>query len=82
MTVPDLAPMAENETPRPEEPVWPKVIKWAVTLGILIPFIWSVAGLQISMDRVWQAPGQVLTLVTGMFPPDFSGGTELMGKLL
>lgn len=82
MTVPDLAPQAMHDTPRPEEPTWPKVLRWVITLGILIPFIWSVAGLQISIDRLWQAPGQVLTLVTGLFPPDFSGGTELLGKLL
>lgn len=82
MTVPDLAPDAATSTPRPEEPVWPKVVKWGVTLGIIIPFIWAVAGLQISMDRVWAAPGQVLTLITGMFPPDFSDMGRLMAKLL
>jgi phosphonate transport system permease protein len=82
MTVPDLAPDASTSTQRPVEPVWPKVVKWGVTLGILIPFIWAVAGLQVSIDRVWQAPGQVMTLVTGMFPPDFSDMGRLMSKLL
>ena len=82
MTVPDLAPDASATTERPVEPVWPKVIKWGVTLGILIPFLWAVAGLQVSIDRVWQAPGQVMTLVTGMLPPDFSDMGRLMSKLL
>lgn len=82
MTVPDLAPDASTSTERPVEPVWPKVVKWGVTLGILIPFLWAVAGLQVSIDRVWQAPGQVMTLVTGMFPPDFSDMGRLMSKLL
>ncbi len=82
MTVPDLAPDAAATTERPEEPVWPKVVKWGVTFGILIPFIWAVAGLQISIDRVWAAPGQVMTLSTGMFPPDFSDMGRLMAKLL
>lgn len=82
MTVPDLAPDASASKARPEEPVWPKVIKWGVTAGIIIPFIWAVAGLQISIDRVWQAPGQVMTLITGMLPPDFSEMGRLMSKLL
>jgi phosphonate transport system permease protein len=82
MTVPDLAPDASTTTERPVEPVWPKVVKWGVTLGILIPFLWAVAGLQVSIDRVWQAPGQVMTLVTGMLPPDFSDMGRLMSKLL
>ena len=82
MTVPDLAPDATHGTPRPAEPVWPKVIKWGVTLGILIPLIWAVAGLQISIGRMWAAPGQVWTLISGMFPPDFSNSGDLMAKLL
>ena len=82
MTVPDLAPDATHETARPTEPVWPKVIKWGVTIGIIVPFIWAVAGLQISIDRVWAAPGQVMVLITGMLPPDFSDMTRLMSKLL
>lgn len=82
MTVPDLAPDASHGTERPQEPTWPKVMRWVVTLAILIPFIWSVAGLQISIDRVWAAPGQVWALITGMLPPDFSDGGRLMAKLL
>lgn len=82
MTVPDLAPEATHETPRPEEPTWPKVMRWVITLGILIPFLWSVAGLEASIDRVWAAPGQVINLITGMLPPDFTDMGRLMSKLL
>lgn len=82
MTVPDLAPKATHEEEWPKEPRGPKIIKWAITLGILIPFIWSVAGLEISIDRVWAAPGQVWTLISGMFPPDFTDMGRLMAKLL
>ncbi len=82
MTVPDLAPEATHEEDWPKEPRGPKIIKWAVTLGILIPFIWSVAGLEVSIDRVWAAPGQVWALISGMFPPDFSDIGRLMAKLL
>jgi phosphonate transport system permease protein len=81
MTMPDLA-LDTPTTQRPAEPVWPKVIKWGVTLGILIPYLWSIAGLQISFGRLWVAPGQVWVLMTGMFPPDFSNMGDLMSKLL
>jgi phosphonate transport system permease protein len=82
MTVPDLAPEATHDEPWPKEPLRPRIIKWAITFAILIPFIWSVAGLEVSIDRVWAAPGQVWALVSGMFPPDFSDMGRLMAKLL
>ena len=82
MTVPDLAPDATHSTERPEEPRWPKIMRWVITFGILIPFIWAVAGLEISIGRLWAAPGQVLVLITGMLPPDFSDAGRLMAKLL
>lgn len=82
MTVPDLTPHAMPDLVRPQEPVWPRVIRWGVTLGILIPFIWSVVGLEISPQRLWAAPGEVWVLISGMFPPDFSNPGDLMGKLL
>ena len=82
MTVPDLAPEATHDEPWPKEPLRPRIIKWVITFAILIPFLWSVAGLEVSIDRVWAAPGQVWALVTGMFPPDFSDMGRLMAKLL
>jgi phosphonate transport system permease protein len=82
MTVPDLAPGMIHEEEWPKEPLRPKVIKWLITFAILIPFVWSVAGLEVSIDRLWAAPGQVWVLVSGMFPPDFSDMGRLMSKLL
>jgi len=82
MTVPDLAPDTKHEQVRPEEPRAPKIIRWVVTLAILIPFIWSVAGLDISISRVLQAPGQVWTLLGGLFPPDFTDSGRIWTKLL
>ncbi len=81
MTVPDLAIDAEQQI-RPEEPIRPKIIRWVITLAILIPLIWSVAGLEISIDRILQAPGQVWNLVTGLFPPDFTNSGRIITKLL
>ena len=82
MTVPDLAPDAQHQEDWPKEPLRPRIIKWVITLAILIPFIWSVAGLEVSIGRMWAAPGQVWALISGMFPPDFSDVGRLMAKLL
>ncbi len=81
MTVPDLKIDTEAQI-RPKEPVRPKVIRWVVTAAILIPLIWSVIGLEISIDRILQAPGQVWNLVTGLFPPDFTNSGRIVTKLL
>ncbi len=81
MTVPDLEVDTEEQI-RPKEPVRPKVIRWLITAAILIPLIWSVAGLEISIDRIIQAPGQVWNLVTGLFPPDFTNSGRIVTKLL
>lgn len=82
MTVPDLAPDATHEQARPEEPRGPRIIRWVVTLAILIPFLWSVAGLEISPSRIASAPGQVWALLSGLFPPDFDGSGRIATKLL
>lgn len=82
MTVPDLTPDAMVDMARPEEPFWPKVIRWGVTIGIVIPLLWSIIGLEMSPQRLWEAPGQVWALISGMFPPDFSDPGRLMAKLL
>lgn len=82
MTVPDLAPDTEVDQPRPEEPRGPKIMRWVVILAIVIPYIWAVAGLDISISRILEAPGQVWTLVSGLFPPDFSDSGRIWVKLL
>lgn len=82
MTVPDLAPDTEQVQIRPEEPLRPKIIRWVVAIAILIPFIWSVLGLDISLERLLKAPGQVWVLVNGLFPPDFEDSGRIVTKLL
>ncbi|MDA2979091.1 MAG: phosphonate ABC transporter, permease protein PhnE [Actinomycetota bacterium] len=82
MTVPDLTPDAIHDMVRPEESLWPRIIKWGVTVGIIVPLIWSVVGLEISIGRMLATPGQVWSLLTGMFPPDFDDWPRLMSKLL
>ncbi len=54
----------------PREPIGPKLFRWAVILGIVIPLIWSAAGLELSLARVTAAPGRIWNIVSAMFPPD------------
>ncbi len=82
MTVPDLAPDVEEIQVRPEEPLRPKLIRWLIAIGILVPFVWAYLGLDISIERILRAPGQVLTLVNGLFPPDFEDSGRIVTKLL
>jgi len=57
---------------RPKEPIAPRVIRWVVLVGILIPFIWSFRGLDLSLARLLEAPGRVWNITRAMFPPDLS----------
>ena len=82
MTVPDLSSDEQIVQPRPNEPIGPRVTRWIVTIAIVVPFIWAAAGLEISPERIWRAPGQVWVLMTGMFPPDFDDSGRIVAKLL
>lgn len=57
---------------RPKEPTAPKVIRWVVVIGIMIPFLWSLTGLELSWQRLVEAPGRIWNLVRLMVPPDLS----------
>ncbi|MFV9673656.1 MAG: phosphonate ABC transporter, permease protein PhnE, partial [Acidimicrobiia bacterium] len=82
MTVPDLSPEQKMEQFRPEEPRGPRITRWVVSILIIVPFIWAVAGLEISPEKVWNAPAEIWTLLTGMFPPDFDDSGRIVSKLL
>jgi phosphonate transport system permease protein len=60
---------------RPEEPIGPKLFRWGITLAILIPLIWSAAGLNVTWDRVLSAPADIWNIVYLMFPPDLTPET-------
>ena len=46
MTVPDLG-IVQEKIERPDQPLRPRLFRWAVFLVILIPFIWSAIGLNL-----------------------------------
>ena len=60
---------------RPDEPVGPKIFRWGITLAILIPLIWSAAGLNVTWDRVLSAPADIWNIVHRMVPPDLTPET-------
>jgi phosphonate transport system permease protein len=60
---------------RPRRPLGPRVFRWAATLAILIPALWSASGLEFSPARLWEAfrpGGQVWDIVGAMVPPDLT----------
>ena len=59
-------------TPRPRMPRGPRTFRWAVAVVIVIPALWSAAGLDVSMDRLLSAPGDVFGILIRLFPPDLS----------
>lgn len=70
-----MTSQTETTTPemvRPKQPVGPRVFRWAVTIAIVIPAIWSAAGLGVSVDRLLAAPADIWNIVHRLFPPDLS----------
>lgn len=65
---PDLLPT----TQRPQQPFGPKVFRWAVVVAIAIPAVWGALGLNISLDRILSAPGDIWNVVWKLAQPDLS----------
>ena len=56
----------------PKQPINQRVLKYLITVLIVIGSIWSASGLEITPDRFLTAPSKVWILVTAMFPLDLS----------
>jgi len=69
---------------RPERPLGPRRWKWAIAIVIAIATIWSISGLDVSVDRVLSAPGDAWDIVKLMWRPAFSKEIErgVLGKVL
>lgn len=57
---------------RPTRPLRPRIFRWAITLVIIIPAIWSALGLNVSLERLAEAPGDIWVIVRQLVPPDMS----------
>ena len=82
MTVPDLVPDGDHDIARPPEPKFTKYLRWIIVVGLIVPLLWSAAGLEISPSRVAEAPGQIWTLLKGLFPPEWSGTSQTLSLIL
>ena len=57
---------------RPKRPIGPAVFRWALAIAIVVPAIWGALGLQVSLDRLLSAPGDVWAIVRRLGNPDLS----------
>ncbi len=70
MTTPTMT--TERPEARPERPLRPRLVRWGITAAILIPTLWSVLGLDVSLEQVLSAPADIWAIFRLMVPPDFS----------
>ena len=56
----------------PKQPLNQRIFKYSLTSLIVVSAIWSASGLEITLDRILNAPAQIATLVGAMFPFDLS----------
>lgn len=62
-----------SDTPIPSQrPPTPKTFhRWFIALPFLVAIIWSVAGLDITLSRLLDAPGDAWSIIRQMIPPAF-----------
>jgi len=69
----DTATAPSQLPTRPERPLRPRLVRWGLTAAVLIPFLWSSIGIDISLDRLLTAPVDMWNrVIRQMVPPDFS----------
>ena len=56
----------------PKKPIQQNIFKYGITFLIVISSIWSASGLEITLERIIDAPRQISLLVGAMFPLDLS----------
>ena len=57
---------------RPKRPTGERVFRWVVAVVIIVPAIWSAAGLNVSLDRLLSAPLDVMKILWRLAQPDLS----------
>ena len=81
MTAPTTTDYA---APRPLPPGKVRTRRWVIALVIVGATVWSVSGLQVTLDRLLGAPGDAWAILRQMTPPAFSEVYErgALGKIL
>jgi phosphonate transport system permease protein len=62
----------ERAITRPTRPFWPRMIRRFVMVAILVPVVWAALGLNVSLDRLLTAPGDIFALLVNLSQPDLS----------
>lgn len=57
---------------RPTRPLGPRLFRWAIVVVVVIPAIWSALGMDVSLQRLSEAPGDIWVIVRQLVPPDLS----------
>lgn len=55
---------------RPPAPLGPRLFRWGVAVAVIVPAIWGVLGLNVSLDRVLSAPADVWNILSKLTRPD------------
>ena len=81
MTAPTTTDYAAT---RPLPPGKVRTRRWVIALVIVVATVWSVSGLQVTLDRLLGAPGAAWAILRQMTPPAFSEVYErgALGKIL
>ena len=81
MTAPTTTDYA---APRPLPPGKVRTRRWVIALVIVVATVWSVSGLQVTLDRLLGAPGDAWAILRQMTPPAFSEVYErgALGKIM
>ena len=56
----------------PNQPLNQKILKYLITVLIVVGSIWSASGLEISLERLSKAPQLTWTLISALYPIDLS----------
>ena len=74
---------AESAT-RPPQPEGVRTRRWVIAAVITTATIWSASGLNITLDRLFGAPGDAWAILRQMIPPGFAEVYErgALGKIL
>ena len=75
---------AEQTETRPTRPPGTSTRRWVIAVVITVASIWSVTGIDITLDRLLSAPGDAWAIFKQMFPPAFANVYErgAVGKVL
>ena len=57
---------------RPKEPIGPKVFRWVIAVAIIVPAIWAALGLEVTLQRLIDAPGDIWAIASRLADPDLS----------